>query len=199
MAISGRVSLRRGAVQDRRRRAARACVSAGAASASISAREAGRSTRSSAKDAVDGLGPADRLRERGRQRLDHAPPLLRPVRHAGLQRGRAAPAPDHRARRNARRSEARPSPAGSSGPNRRRPGPASIPDLPQTEGQPAAPKAELLRADGESMLFMVIERFRDNDMAAGLRTPAQRPDVRCRTGSTMSTAGSRRTSPAAFS
>ena len=47
------------------------------------------------------------------------------------------------------------------------------------------------------MLFMVIERFRDNDMAPVYQR-LRDVGVRCQTDSTMSTAGSRRISADAF-
>ena len=91
-----RVSLRRGSIYDRRRPAARGAPVL-VPGLPVSRRRERDGQRHLRQGRGRRLRAADRLREPGRQRLDHAPPLLRPVRHAGLQRGRAAPAADHRA------------------------------------------------------------------------------------------------------
>src|SRR6185437_961411 len=112
------------------------------------------------------LRPADRLRDTGRQRRDHAPPLLFPMRHAGVQRGRTAADHDLRARGNARRSQS----GGAHGDHldQVRAGLGVLRPRP-AEDRRAAPASQgvseaALRGRTTTMLFMVIERFQDNDM-----------------------------------
>lgn len=111
------------------------CASAFAGSANTSVREAARS-RGLPQGRHRSLRPFDRLRLPRRQRLGHAPALLRQMRQAGLHRGGAASR--HRRREGGALDD----------PNS--PAPTAIiwtksapiwaffdPDLPQTEGQPS--------------------------------------------------------------
>ena len=99
-----RVSLRRGSIHDRGRLAARGAPVL-VSRLPVSRRGKRDGQRDLQQGGADSLRAADRLCEPGRQRLDHAPPVLRPMRHAGTQSGRAAPASDHRPRRDPRRSK----------------------------------------------------------------------------------------------